>query len=178
MNLKKLEIVEIDINKIKEYENNAKEHPEWHIKQIAESIKAFGFNDPIAVNKDLQIIAGHGRYQAGVILKLKKIPCIILEGLTEAEERAYIIAHNKLTLNTGFDIEILKYELNALKVEEINLDLTGFSEIEIDNIEKKINREKLKLEESFEGKNKEINLENEEYSKFKHCCPRCSFEFG
>lgn len=162
MNLKKLEIIEIDINKIKEYENNSKEHPEWHIKQIAESIRAFGFNDPIAVNKDFQIIAGHGRYRAGLILKLKKIPCIILEGLTEAEERAYIITHNKLTMNTGFDLDKLIYEINSLKVDgEIDLTLTGFSKEEIDNLLSGINTD---YKEILDDNENEDRLGDNEYS--------------
>lgn len=169
MNLKKLEIVEIDINKIKEYENNAKEHPEFQIKQIAESIKAFGFNDPIAVNKDFQIIAGHGRYRAGLILKLKKIPCIILEGLTEAEERAYIITHNKLTMNTGFDLDKLSFELNSLKIDKIDLKITGFNELELQNI---LDGNELFDNSDYSGE--DLKNEYKEPSK-KLICPNCNY---
>lgn len=162
MNLKKLEIVEIDINKIKEYANNSKEHPEWHVNQIKESINKFGFIDPIAVNKDLQIIAGHGRLMAAKELKMDKIPCIILEGMTEAEERAYIIAHNKLTMNTGFDLDKLAYELNSLKFdEEIDLTITGFSKEEIDNLLSGINTD---YKEIIDDKDSENRLEDNEYS--------------
>lgn len=65
---------------------------------------------------------------------MKELPCIILDNLTEEQERAYIIAHNKLTMNTGFDLEVLEYELNALKVEDFDLELTGFDETEIEDI--------------------------------------------
>lgn len=125
-----MEIIKIDINKIKEYENNAKDHPEWQITQICKSIQEFGFNDPIAVNGDFQIIEGHGRYLACKKLGIEEIPCIILKNLTEAQERAYIIAHNKLTINTGFDFEKLEYELNALKIDGFDLELTGFDKNE------------------------------------------------
>ena len=124
----------INLDEITPYKNNAKEHPEWQVEQIKNSIEAFGFNDPIAVNEDMGIIEGHGRYLAAKELGLKEVPCIILSGMTADEERAYIIAHNKLTMNTGFDLEVLEYELNALKVEDFDLSLTGFEDTEIENI--------------------------------------------
>lgn len=132
--MKELKIINKNIDDIKEYENNAKEHPDWQIEQIANSIKEFGFNDPIAINADNQIIEGHGRLLAAKQLGLTEIPCIVLDGLTEVQERAYIIAHNKTTMNTDFDLDRLQYELNALKVEDFDLSLTGFSDDEIDSI--------------------------------------------
>ena len=132
--MKELKIINKNIDDIKEYENNAKEHPEWQIEQIANSIQEFGFNDPIAINSDNQIIEGHGRLLAAKQLGLTEIPCIVLDGLTEVQERAYIIAHNKTTMNTDFDLDRLQYELNALKVEDFDLSLTGFSDDEIDRL--------------------------------------------
>lgn len=124
----------ISLDEITPYENNAKEHPDWQIAQIKNSIEQFGFNDPIAVNENMGIIEGHGRYLAAKELGLKEVPCIILSGMTADEERAYIIAHNKLTMNTGFNLEVLEYELNALQVEDFDLSLTGFENSEIENI--------------------------------------------
>ncbi|MGP1429498.1 MAG: ParB/Srx family N-terminal domain-containing protein [Fusobacterium sp.] len=132
--MKELKIINKNIEDIKEYENNAKEHPDWQIEQIANSINEFGFNDPIAINADNQIIEGHGRLLAAKKLGLSEIPCIVLTGLTEVQERAYIIAHNKTTMNTDFDLDRLQYELNALKVEDFDLGLTGFSEYEIEKL--------------------------------------------
>lgn len=132
--MEELKIVLKNINDIKEYENNAKEHPDWQIEQIANSIQEFGFNDPIAINEDNQIIEGHGRLLAAKKLGLTEIPCIVLTGLTEVQERAYIIAHNKTTMNTDFDLDRLQYELNALKVEGFDLELTGFSEYEVEKL--------------------------------------------
>ncbi len=164
----------ISLNKIIPYENNAKEHPDWQIAQIKNSIEQFGFNDPIAVNENMGIIEGHGRYLAAKELGLKEVPCIILSGMTADEERAYIIAHNKLTMNTGFNLEVLEYELNALKVEDFDLFLTGFDDREV---EKMLNQN-LDVPESYEDKNKEIDLEDDEYTEFAHCCPKCGFEFN
>ena len=132
--MKELKIINKNIDDIKEYENNAKEHPDWQIEQIANSIKEFGFNNPIAINADNQIIEGHGRLLAAKKLGLIEVPCIVLTGLTEAQERAYIIAHNKTTMNTDFDLDRLQYELNALKIENFDLSLTGFSDDEIDKL--------------------------------------------
>ena len=160
--MKELKIINKNIDEIKEYENNAKEHPDWQIEQIANSIKEFGFNDPIAINADNQIIEGHGRLLAAKQLGLIEVPCIVLTGLTEVQERAYIIAHNKTTMNTDFDLDRLHYELNALKVEGFDLALTGFSEYEVENL----------LQET-----EEINLDefvsDEEKKQKEKRCPHC-----
>lgn len=129
-----LKILYLDISEIKEYENNSKEHPEWQILQIANSIEKFGFNDPIAIDENNTIIEGHGRYLAAKKLGLNKIPCIQLKKLKESERKAYIIAHNKLTMNTGFDLEKLKAELEILKFTNIDLELTGFEKAELEDI--------------------------------------------
>lgn len=160
--MNELKIINKNIDDIKEYENNAKEHTDWQIEQIANSIQEFGFNDPIAINTDNQIIEGHGRLLAAKKLGLIEIPCIVLTGLTEVQERAYIIAHNKITMNTDFDLDRLLYELNALKVENFNLNLTGFSEYEIENL----------LEETEEINLDEFISDEEKKSKEKRC-PHC-----
>lgn len=129
-----LKILYLDISEIKEYENNSKEHPEWQVLQIANSIEKFGFNDPIAIDENNTIIEGHGRYLAAKKLGLNKIPCIQLKKLKESERKAYIIAHNKLTINTGFDLEKLKTELEMLKLTNIDLELTGFERMELEDI--------------------------------------------
>lgn len=148
-----LKIQTLKLNKIKEYKNNAKLHPDWQIEQIKRSIIEFGFNDPIALNKDYTIIEGHGRYLAARGLNMEEIPCIILKNLTKAQEKAYIIAHNKLTMNTGFDTEILKLELENLKLEDIDISLTGFTEEEIGellNIDLDLEGEKEIKEDCFD----------------------------
>ena len=159
--MKELKIINKNIEDIKEYENNAKEHPDWQIEQIANSIQEFGFNDPIAINTDNQIIEGHGRLLAAKQLGLSEVPCIVLDGLTEVQERAYIIAHNKTTMNTDFDLDRLQYELNALKVEDFDLSLTGFSDDEIDRLLNKL--------DDIEENQEELN--NFLFSKEALFCP-------
>ena len=128
----KMEIVYVAADKIKQYKNNAKIHTPQQIKQIAKSIKKFGFNDPIALDEKYCIIEGHGRYLAGTQeLGMKKFPCIILRNMTQQEKRAYILAHNKLTMNTGFDEEILNLELAYLSDADFDLEITGFNEVEL-----------------------------------------------
>lgn len=132
--MEKLVVEMIKIDEISEYENNAKQHPEWHVEQIAQSIQEFGFNDPIAINETNSVIEGHGRLRAAKLLGMEEIPCIRLTGLTETQERAYIIAHNKLTMNTEFDLEKLEYELNALQIENFDLSITGFEDSELEEL--------------------------------------------
>lgn len=127
-----MKITEINIEEIKEYANNAKEHPKEQIQQIADSIEEFGFNDPIAIDENNVIIEGHGRLLAAKLLKLEKVPAIQLKHLSEAKKRAYILAHNKLTMNTGFNQETLIAELTALFESGFDLFLTGFDESEIE----------------------------------------------
>jgi len=127
-----IKIKMIGIDKIIPYVRNAKEHPESQIKQIAGSIKEFGFNDPIAVDEDNVIIEGHGRLLAAQLLKLKEVPTIKLEHLNKNQKKAYIIAHNKLTMNTGFDMEILELEIESL--EDFDFDIMGFDDEEIQDI--------------------------------------------
>lgn len=164
--VKELKATLEDLDKLIPYENNAKEHPQWQIEQIMRSIQEFGFLDPIGINKEMHIIEGHGRYLACKELGIKKVPCLVLDGMTEEQERAYIIAHNKLSLNTGFDIEKLRYELNALKVQGIDLCITGFENIELENIlSEETEKELLEIEDSFD--------DEEERGAEGLVCPHC-----
>ena len=106
-------------------------HSDAQIAQIAASIEAFGFNNPILVDTTAGIIAGHGRLLAARKLGLTEVPVIVLDHLTEAQKRAYIIADNQLALNAGWDEDLLRAELAALQAEDFNLDLIGFEDEEL-----------------------------------------------
>lgn len=118
-----MKIQKVRIEDIEPYENNAKLHPPNQIEQIKKSIQEFGNNDPIAIDENNVIIEGHGRYQALKELGYKEAEIIRLDHLTEEQKRAYILIHNKLTMNTGFDLDILSEELKKIK----SIDLGSFN---------------------------------------------------
>ena len=134
-----LKLETINLKDIKEYENNAKKHPDTQIKQIKESIEQLGYNDPIALDEKNEVIEGQGRLEALKQLKKEKIQILRLNNLSESQKKAYRIAHNKLSLNTDFDLEKLKGELKDLKEYNFDLDLTGFSDVEISEVDDQFN---------------------------------------
>ena len=120
-----MNIVKLKINEIKPYKNNAKIHTTEQIEQIKKSIEEFGMNDPIAVwGKDNIIVEGHGRLEALKQLGYTEIDCIRLDHLTDEERKAYTLAHNKLTMNTDFDFDILDSEL--ADIADIDMSDFGF----------------------------------------------------
>ncbi len=120
-----------DIGELTPYARNARTHSDEQIAQIAASIKEFGFLAPVVISGDNTILCGHGRFYAAQRLGLKKIPCIKEEHLTETQRRAYIIADNKLSLNAGWDDNLLAVEIADLQGENFDLSLTSFDEKEI-----------------------------------------------
>ena len=119
-----MKIEKISIDKIKPYENNAKLHPPEQIEQIKKSIQEFGNNDPIAIDENGVIIEGHGRYEALKELGFKEIEVIRLSHLSDEQKKAYSLIHNKLTMNTDFDYNILDSELAY--INEIDMSVFGF----------------------------------------------------
>lgn len=126
----------VDINKLKPYTNNAKKHPPKQVEQIAGSMRQFGVISPLITDSSFEIIAGHGRYEAAKLLGLKQVPVILIEHLSEAEKKAYRLADNQLTMNTGYDDQILKVEIIDLMEIDLDFDLeiTGFETAELDII--------------------------------------------
>lgn len=124
----------VDIEKLIPYINNARTHDEKQISQIAASIREFGFLSPIIVAEDYTILCGHGRYYGAQKLGLAKVPCVIESHLTETQRKAYIIADNKLSLNAGWDDDLLKVEIEALQGEDFDVALTGFDEKELSSL--------------------------------------------
>ena len=124
----RLKVEYVPTDSIRPYSGNAKLHPADQVEQIKASIQEFGFNDPIAVWND-EIVEGHGRLMAAKELGMEQLPIIRLDGLTDAERRGYILAHNQITLSSGFDPDLLAAELEALP--EIDMEQFGFEMPEI-----------------------------------------------
>lgn len=151
----KYEIVKVE--ELIPYQNNTRTHSKEQIIKLRSSLKEFGFVNPVLIDKDNGVIAGHGRIEAAKLEKIKEVPCVRIEHLTEAQKKAYIIADNRLAMDAGWDEELLKIELNQLNDLDFNLSLTGFEDIEIKNI--------LKDEEEVEEDDFEMEMPQEPYSK-------------
>jgi ParB-like chromosome segregation protein Spo0J len=126
-----MKIEQLKVNDLIPFINNSRTHSEEQVGQVAASIREFGFTNPILVDGDNGIIAGHGRLMAARKLGLESVPSIRLTHLSEAQKRAYVIADNKLALNAGWDEELLSLELGELKDIDFDLSLIGFSEDEL-----------------------------------------------
>ena len=119
------------VDKLIPYAKNARTHSDEQVAQIAGSIKEFGFNNPVLVDKDNSVIAGHGRLMAARKLGMDKVPVVELEHLTESQRKAYVLADNRIALNSGWDTSMLSLELQDLK-DDIDLSLLGFDPDELD----------------------------------------------
>ena len=119
------------VDKLIPYAKNARTHSDEQVAQIAGSIKEFGFNNPILVDKDNSVIAGHGRLMAARKLGMDKVPVVELDHLTESQRKAYVLADNRIALNSGWDTSMLSLELQDLK-DDIDLSLLGFDPDELD----------------------------------------------
>lgn len=116
------------------YINNSRTHSEQQVKQIASSIKEFGFTNPILIDEDNGVIAGHGRLQAAEILKLSTVPVIVLKNLTEAQKKAYVIADNQIALTAEWDLDKLRADIETLHELDFNVDLLGFEDEFLDKL--------------------------------------------
>lgn len=156
-----------DVDAIKPYDRNPRKHSDSQVEQICASIQEFGFTNPLLIDTEKGILAGHGRYMAAKRLGLNEIPVIVLDGFTERQKQAYIIADNKIALEATWDEDLLAREMQALQANDFDLSLTGFSDAEINSL----------LEACIE----EIELQDtppEEGKKIKRlCCPKCGFEW-
>ena len=121
-------IEQTPIDKLVPYENNPRTHSAVQIERLVNSLKEFGFTNPILIDDDCNVIAGHGRLEAAKIVGLKTVPTITLSHLTEEQRRAYVIADNQLALNSGWDDDLLQAELKALGEAGFDLTLLGWGE--------------------------------------------------
>jgi len=124
----------VNIDKLVPYARNARTHSKEQILQLRASLREFGFVNPVIVDKDLNIIAGHGRVLAAKEEGITEVPCVFAEHLTEAQKRAYIIADNRLALNAGWDSEMLSVELSELQGVDFDLSLLGFDDAELNKL--------------------------------------------
>lgn len=132
--MKKLMIEYLDIDKLTHFENNSKIHTKQQIEHIANSIKEFGFNDPLGIaGCDNVVLEGNGRVEAAKLLGMKKLPCVRLDHMTDEERKAYVIAHNSTNLETGFDLTKLNKELKDL--QEFDFSMFGFDDIELQKLQ-------------------------------------------
>ena len=127
-----MDVVPIDLAKLRPYPKNPRTHSKKQIRQIADSIRRFGFTNPVLVSDDGEIIAGHGRVEAARLLQMPSVPAVRLSHLNAAQRQAYVIADNKLALNAGWDHELLAVELQALVDLDFGVEVTGFSLAEVD----------------------------------------------
>ena len=117
----------VDISQLRPYPKNARTHSKRQVRQIADSIKTFGFTNPVLISDDKEIIAGHGRVEAAKLLAMGSVPAVRLSHLNAAQRKAYVIADNKLALNAGWDREVLAIELQALVDLNFGVEIASFS---------------------------------------------------
>ncbi|USE34098.1 ParB/Srx family N-terminal domain-containing protein [Endozoicomonas sp. SCSIO W0465] len=163
-------MVEKKVSDLIPYVNNSRVHDEEQIIQICSSIKEFGFTNPVLIDEENGVIAGHGRLMAAKKLNLKTVPCIVLAGLSKAQKKAYVIADNSIALNSSWNMDVLSREVEALQAEDFDLNMLGFNddfvvtllEFNDDSVQQTDTPEAFK-----EVKEKEL----------AHTCPKCGYEF-
>ena len=128
------EMTLVSIDKLIPYINNARTHSPEQINKLRSSLREFGFINPVIVDKDYNIIAGHGRVIAAKAENFTEVPCVLVDHLTEAQKKAYIIADNRMALDAGWDEELLRVEIEQLQAEAFDVSLTGFDEKEISDL--------------------------------------------
>ena len=121
----------VDINKLVPYVNNARTHSPEQITKLRSSLREFGFVNPVLIDRQFNVLAGHGRIAAAKEEGIKEVPCVFVEHLSEAQKKAYILADNRMSLDAGWDDELLKVEMESLQEMGFDVGMTGFDEMEI-----------------------------------------------
>lgn len=124
----------VPIGKLVPYVNNARTHSPEQINKLRSSLREFGFINPVIIDRDFGVIAGHGRILAAKEEGIKEVPCVFADHLTKAQKKAYIIADNRMAMDAGWDEELLRVEIEALQAEAFDLSLTGFDEKELSDL--------------------------------------------
>lgn len=162
-----MQIEQVAVESLIPYARNSRTHSDEQVAQIAASIKEFGWTNPILIDGESGIIAGHGRLLAARKLGMKEVPVIQLSGMTDTQKRAYIIADNKLALNSGWDDDLLKLELDDLNLAEFKMELLGFDANEL-NLAMGLGADFMPGTEQDQGKLDELA---------QIVCPSCGHEF-
>ena len=157
-----MQVEQLKVGDLIPYVNNSRTHSDEQVMQVASSIKEFGFTNPILIDDDSGIIAGHGRLMAAKKLGLDEVPCIRLGHLTDAQRKAYVIADNQLALNSGWNSDILALEIKHLEELDFDLTLLGFDDSELANF--------------FDPVIEEIKLKEESYSEKFNIIIECDDE--
>lgn len=142
----------VEISKLIPYINNARTHSKEQITKLRSSLREFGFINPVIIDTEYNVIAGHGRIEAAKQENITEVPCVFVEYLTPAQKRAYIIADNRMAMDAGWDEELLKIEIEALQSEAFDIDLTGFEEQEIAdlfNTEQEVQQDDFNIDEEL-----------------------------
>lgn len=171
---KKNKMEMVPVEKLVPYVNNARTHSPAQIGKLRASIREYGFINPVIIDGKYGIIAGHGRVVAAQEEGLKEVPCVLVDYLTEAQKKAYILADNRMACDAGWDEELLRLEIEELQGMDFDVSLTGFREDEISDL--------FSLKDDGpddpEGNNKEFDEGEFGDEEFEHECPRCGFRFN
>lgn len=157
------------VNDLIPYVNNARNHPPQQIEKIASSMREFGFVNPVIIDSKNNVIAGHGRIEAAKKLGLDEVPCLLVDHLSDAQRKAYILADNRIQLDSDWNEDLLKIELEGLEDLDFDLSLTGFDETELDTLFDNIN---------FDPATEEEQGQLDELDPIWISCPHCGKEFN
>jgi ParB-like chromosome segregation protein Spo0J len=163
-----VKIEQRSIAKLIPYASNSRTHSDAQVAQIAASIKEFGWTNPILVSGDNSIIAGHGRLLAARKLGMEEVPVIVLDHLSKSQQRALVIADNQLALNAGWDMDMLKAEIETLNIEGFELEILGFDDSTL---------QKILDEPNFEAGTEDDQGKLDQLEPKMIACPKCQHEF-
>ena len=121
----------VPVEKLIPYINNARTHSDEQIKKLRSSLREFGFINPVIIDRDFNVIAGHGRILAAKAENITEVPCVFVDYLNDAQKKAYILADNRMAMDAGWDEELLRVEIESLQGADFDVSLTGFDETEI-----------------------------------------------
>ncbi len=164
---KRIELWSVD--RLVPYERNSRTHSPEQVAQIAASISEFGFVNPILVDSDAGVIAGHCRLAAARDLGLDEVPVVVLDHLSPTQRKAYVIADNKLALNAGWDMSLLQQEVAGLQLQDFDLDLLGFDEKDLAGLLDPERIDAYQASEEFQEVDEDIETD--------HRCPSCGYEW-